>query len=92
MALRRRFSPVLPFGCRAILVILCRDFRPSGFVPPAFAGFAFFGNQAVMVFMHVRPLILRRQFSRALLFSKCNLIFARISPHFKQFRWVLRWF
>jgi hypothetical protein len=68
MALRRRFSSGLPFGCRAILVTYVSDFRPSGSVPPAFAGFAFFDNQAVMVLFHVRPLILRHQFSLVLLF------------------------
>jgi hypothetical protein len=41
MTLRRQLSLVLPFGSRAILVVSYRNFRPSGFVPPAFAGFAF---------------------------------------------------
>jgi len=41
MALRPRFLPGLPFGSRAILVTFYDDFRPTGFVPPAFAGFAF---------------------------------------------------
>jgi hypothetical protein len=55
MTLRHRFSSVLPFGSRAILVVSYRNFRPSGFVPPAFAGFALFDSQAVLVFNHFRP-------------------------------------
>jgi hypothetical protein len=54
MTLRRRFSPVLRFGSRAILVVPYRNFRSSGFVPPAFAGFAFFDGQAVIVFIITR--------------------------------------
>jgi hypothetical protein len=54
MTLRRQFSLVLPFGSRAIMVALYRNFRSSGFVPPAFAGFALFGSQAIMVLVITR--------------------------------------
>jgi hypothetical protein len=53
-ALRHRFSSVLPFGSRAILVDSYRNFRSSGFVPPTFAGFALFGSQAVIMFSITR--------------------------------------
>jgi lipid-A-disaccharide synthase-like uncharacterized protein len=63
MTLRHRFSPVLRFGSRAILVVSYHNFRPSGFVPPVFTGFALFGGQAILVFTITRldPLTLRRQ-------------------------------
>jgi hypothetical protein len=54
LTLRRQLSLVLPFGSRAIVVALYRNFRPTGFVPPAFAGFAFFGSQAIIVFFMTR--------------------------------------
>ena len=43
-----------------------------------------------MVFLHVRPLILRRQLSLVLLFSKCDYIVAQMGSQFKQSVAVLR--
>jgi hypothetical protein len=59
-------------------------------VPPALAGFAFFGGLAVLIsfthksFPDFRPMTLRRQFSLALLFIVCALIVAQGRGEFNQ--------
>ncbi len=83
MTLRRRVSPVLLFGSRAILVKRA-DFRPAGFVPPGFPGFALFGSLAILEKnSSVDPMALRHRVSPVLPFFECNCILAQTRRGFK---------
>lgn len=71
------------------------DFRPSGFVPPAFTGFTFFDGQAVLVFNDtLDPVTLRRQLSLTLPFIEVRayfcIYFVRIQLEARGFKMIVR--
>jgi hypothetical protein len=64
-------------------------------VPPAFAGFAFFDSQAILVsyYYTLDPVTLRRQLSLVLLFSCASLLLHEVYPNsidWRGFKMIVR--